>query len=113
MELPLEIQTFVIGDLAVVAVAGEIYAEHTLAIGNRSPFPHTFTVTVANGMSPGYVVSREAAAANIFEAGVSAMAPETGERIVQAALDALVRSRYADSDRAAAGSSVSRSTHSP
>lgn len=90
-EAPLEVQALRIGDVlggadaCIVGVAGESFVEYTLAIEKGSPFAHTYVFTVANGMSPGYVVDEASAEKRLFEYGASMMKPETGERILAAA----------------------------
>jgi neutral ceramidase len=98
-EAPLEVQAFRIGDAfgdadaCIVALAGESFVEYTLAMEKGSPFTNTYVVTVANGMSPGYVVDREAAEKRLFEFGASMMMPETGQRILRAAAQLTVALR--------------------
>jgi len=84
-EVPLEVQALRIGDACLVGVAGEVFVAYTLDIERRSPFEHTFVISLANGMAPGYMVDRESAEKRLFEAGASMLAPETGERVVAAA----------------------------
>lgn len=43
------LQTFGIGDLAVAAIPFETFAEIGLEIKSKSPFAHTFTISLANG----------------------------------------------------------------
>ncbi len=47
IDIPL--QTLRIGDLAVVAIPFEVFAEMGLEIKSKSPFPDTFAVSIANG----------------------------------------------------------------
>jgi len=84
---PIEIQAFRIGDCCLVGLPGEIFVQYTLDIEKASPFVNTFVLTVTNGFLPGYVVSEEAAAKKLFEAGTSLMTPQTGERIVHSAAE--------------------------
>jgi neutral ceramidase len=83
-EVPLEVQAVRVGDACLVGVAGEIFVRYTLEMERRSPFEHTFVISLANGMAPGYMVDRESAEKRLFEAGASMLSPETGERIVEA-----------------------------
>ena len=92
-EVPIEVQAIRIGDGCVVGLAGEIFVAYTLDIEARSLFEHTFVVSLANGISPGYMVDRESAEKGLFEAGASMLAPETGER-VGAAAERLCRELY-------------------
>jgi hypothetical protein len=50
----LPVQVLRIGDVGIAALPCEVFAETGLAIKRASPFPHTFTVSVANGYS-GYL----------------------------------------------------------
>jgi hypothetical protein len=47
-------QVFRIGELGIAAIPFEVFTETGLEIKNRSPFPDTFTITIANG-SHGYL----------------------------------------------------------
>jgi hypothetical protein len=44
-----ELQTLRIGDLAIAAIPGEVFAETGLALAKQSPFSKTFTMELANG----------------------------------------------------------------
>jgi neutral ceramidase len=44
-----ELQTLRVGDLAIAAIPGEVFAESGLALAKRSPFQNTFTIELANG----------------------------------------------------------------
>jgi neutral ceramidase len=57
-QVPLIIQTIKIGDLAVVAVPCEVFAEIGLDIKAKSPFKPTFTISIANGWN-GYLPTPE------------------------------------------------------
>ncbi|MEO2030176.1 MAG: neutral/alkaline non-lysosomal ceramidase N-terminal domain-containing protein [Fuerstiella sp.] len=50
----LKLQTFTVGDLAVVAIPCEVFAEIGIEIKRRSPFPTTFVIALANGYN-GYL----------------------------------------------------------
>lgn len=84
-EVPIEVQAIRVGEACIVGIAGEIFVEYTLAIEKASPFRHTFIFTLANGLSPGYVVDTESAENKLFEAGASMLKPATGANVVQAA----------------------------
>ncbi|MBK9171193.1 MAG: neutral/alkaline non-lysosomal ceramidase N-terminal domain-containing protein [Bryobacterales bacterium] len=51
-EIPYIVQALRIGDLAIVGLPNEVFAETGLEIKKRSPFPRTFTISLANG---GYI----------------------------------------------------------
>jgi hypothetical protein len=84
-ESPLEVQALRIGDACIVGLAGESFVQYTLAIQKDSPFARTLVFTLANGMSPGYVVDSEAEEKHLFEYGASMMKAETGGRVLDAA----------------------------
>jgi hypothetical protein len=87
LEVPFEIQAIRIGDACILGLPGEVFVDYTLAIERQSPLRPTFVVTLANGGTPGYVVTKEAAKKKLFEAGVSMMEPSTGDRLVEAAAE--------------------------
>jgi neutral ceramidase len=53
-EVPVIIQAFRIGDLAIAAIPCEVFAETGLIIKQKSPFAQTFTIELANGYN-GYL----------------------------------------------------------
>jgi hypothetical protein len=66
-EVNLQLQTLRIGDdLAIVAVPCEVFAEIGLEIKKRSPFQHTFLITLANGYN-GYLPTPEQHALGGYE----------------------------------------------
>ena len=52
--VPVRLQAIRLGDLAIMAMPNEVYAETGLAIKNASSFPDTFTISLANGYN-GYL----------------------------------------------------------
>lgn len=56
--LPVRLQAIRIGDLAIMAMPNEVYAETGLAIKEASPFEDTFTISLANGYN-GYLPTPE------------------------------------------------------
>jgi neutral ceramidase len=48
-QIPVLLQTFRLGELGVAAIPFEVFAETGLEIKERSPFPSTFTISLANG----------------------------------------------------------------
>ena len=57
-KVPLILQAFRIGDLAITAVPAEVFAEIGLEIKAKSPFKPTFTIELANGYN-GYLPTPE------------------------------------------------------
>lgn len=84
-----EIQVFAIGDeLAVVSLPGEIFTELGMYIKERSPFPHTIVLELANG-SIDYIPDRKAYVEGNYEPVSSRCAPGSGEILVDNALKLL------------------------
>jgi hypothetical protein len=57
-KVPVILQALRIGDLAIVAIPCEVFVEIGLEIKRRSPFPTTFTTSLANGYN-GYLPTPE------------------------------------------------------
>jgi neutral ceramidase len=93
-----EIQVFRIGDVAIVALPGEIFVGFGLAIKASSPFARMAVVGLANDHL-GYVPTLEAVAQGGYETWrtrVSWTAPGTGEAMVNAVLAVLERMAKAE-----------------
>jgi len=56
--VPVRLQAIRLGDLAIMAMPNEVYAETGLAIKEASPFKDTFTISLANGYN-GYLPTPE------------------------------------------------------
>ncbi|MCC7145311.1 MAG: hypothetical protein IT443_02575 [Phycisphaeraceae bacterium] len=89
---PAEIQCLALGnDVAIVGLPCEPFSELGLRIKTTSPFRHTLVVGAANGMV-GYVPTRRAFDGGGYECTLitsSAMAPEAGQMMVDAAKELL------------------------
>jgi hypothetical protein len=86
-----EVQVMRLGDCALVGLPGEIFTEFGLQIKAQSPFKETLIVELANGWH-GYIPTRAAFEHGGYETRLgytSRLAPEAGERMVQAALEQL------------------------
>ena len=83
--LEAEVQAFGLGDVGIVALPGEIFVELGLDIKKKSPFKHTFILTLSNH-SIGYVPTREAFPQGAYEVEVSQIAPGEGERLAASAV---------------------------
>jgi hypothetical protein len=82
----LEVQAFRLGnDVAIVALPGEVFVEHGLAIKRASPFKTTLVVELANA-DPAYVPTRKAFGEGSYEIVNSRVAPGGGEQLVETAL---------------------------
>ena len=90
------VQALHINDVAVVAIAGEIFVEIQLAIKEGSPFPHTLVAGYSNGCV-GYIPVASAYPEGGYEVDhsfkgyrlLSAIAPGGAERVIQTAMDLL------------------------
>ena len=83
-----EMQTLRIGNLAVVGMPGEPFTRIVLDIKASSPLPHTIAVSYANDYS-GYFPDRASVLAGSYEALISPYDESVGERLAQAAVEAL------------------------
>lgn len=88
----IKMQTLRIGDdLAIVAIPCEVFAEIGLEIKRRSPFKHTFIISLANGYH-GYLPTPEQHALGGYEtwrSGWSYLEVDASTKITAAALDML------------------------
>lgn len=82
------VQAICLGDLALVAVPCELFHELGLDIKQRSPFPHTVVITLAND-NIGYVPRETDYENGGYEVVSSRLAPGGGEQLVDAALELL------------------------
>lgn len=90
----LEIQAVRLGDLAFVGFPGEIFVELGLAVKQASPFSDTWVGTLCNGSIYGYVCTAAAYTQGGYEPRLklfNRIAPGTGERMVDTAVDLLQR----------------------
>lgn len=88
-----EVQGIALGtEMAWVSLPGEVFTELGLAIKKRSPFPHTFVVTLAND-NLGYIPDRRSYAEGNYEPESARCAAGSGERLVEAAVGLLTQLR--------------------
>jgi neutral ceramidase len=87
--MPFEITTLHLGDLGIVSLPGEIFAETGLALQQRSPFPRTLVLSLAN-QSTGYLATRTAFWEGGYEATVTRMSKESESLVVDNANRLLV-----------------------
>ena len=102
---PIEVEVQVIalgGDLAWVALPGEIFVELGLAIKQDSPFSHTIIAELANG-SIGYIPTRRAYTQGNYEVVSARCAEGSGELLVDAAIR-MLKELHAAQETAPAGS---------
>jgi neutral ceramidase len=76
------------GDVALLAIPGELFASLGAAIEATSPFEETWVAGYANGYA-GYLPDRAAFTAATYEALASPYGEEVGEIVVAGALEAL------------------------
>ena len=82
----MNIQAVRLGDCAVFAMPGEIYAEFGILAKKLSPLPYNMVAEMANGDVVGsYVPTPEAFGTEIYEAQITSaeFAPETGEEMAR------------------------------
>jgi hypothetical protein len=86
-----EVQAIALGDeLAWVGLPGEMFTESGLALKKASPFRYTIVHSLANG-AIGYVPNRRAYPEGSYEADATRCAPGSGEQLVEAATDLLIK----------------------
>ncbi|KRE36481.1 hypothetical protein [Paenibacillus sp. Soil724D2] len=87
----IEIQALRVGASAIAAFPCELFVEFGHNLKQRSPFPLTLIATYANGVN-GYVATREAFVQGGYETRLTSrtrLAPDSGERMVEAVLGLL------------------------
>ncbi len=80
-----EVQVFRIGAVFLVGLPGEQFVEYALELKRQAP-ARAFVVSLCNGELQGYIVTPAAAAAGGYEAAWAMFHPESGARLVSAAL---------------------------
>ena len=83
-----EVQTFGIGDIALVSLPGEIFVELGLAVKEKYPFQYTFIIEQSQS-DLGYVPDEKAFDEGAYEVEVSRIKKGEGEKFVDAALQLL------------------------
>jgi hypothetical protein len=91
----LEVQVLAVGDIALVGLSAEVFAEYAKMLAELSPFPHTFPISVANG-ALGYLPTAAAFAEGGYEVetapryfGVLGLRPEAEGLVRQALAEVL------------------------
>lgn len=93
----IKLQTITLGDLAIVAVPCEVFAEIGLEIKAKSPFETTFVIALANGYN-GYLPSPKQHALGGYEtwrSGWSYLETEASTKITQTVLEMLAQQHKA------------------
>jgi hypothetical protein len=88
--LDAEVQVLTIGDVAFVGIPGELFSELGMEVIEKSPFPDTYIVQLAN-QNIGYIPTKRAFEEGAYEPTCATIAPGGGELIVQEALHLLNR----------------------
>jgi hypothetical protein len=86
--VPAEISAITLGELALVGLPGEIFAQLGIEIKRRSPFKHVFVIELCNdviGYLPPHKVYKEGG----YEAASSPFAPGAGEMLVDGVVELL------------------------
>jgi neutral ceramidase len=96
-ELHTHLTLFAMGDLALVGVPGELFAELGIAIKANPYFHHTLVLGYCNDLV-GYIPTREAYQVGGYEVESSRVAQGSGELLVHLALAQLAEMRH-ESDR--------------
>jgi neutral ceramidase len=97
-EAIVEIQALRIGVSVIAAFPCELFVEFGHELKQRSPYPHTLIAAYANGVN-GYVATREAFIQGGYETRLTSrtrLAPDSGERMVNAVLGLLQQLRDSD-----------------
>jgi hypothetical protein len=83
-----EVQVIGLGELALIGIPGEYFVEFGLQIKQRSPFPYTFVIELANGYK-GYIPTEEAFRAGAYEGSSARYGPQAGQMLADTALEVL------------------------
>ncbi len=88
-EWPMEVQVYRLdNETAIVGLPAEIFVEFGLAIKQRSPFKKTLVIALNNDR-PCYIPTLKAFKEGSYETVNSRLAPGTGEKLVEVAVDLL------------------------
>lgn len=95
LQLPLEV--IAVGELALLSVPGELFAELGHKIRRGSPFLYTLVAGYSNGYAD-YILPRTAYDAESYEARRTPLAAGSGEAFVDAAVEALKQTKEAQNE---------------
>jgi len=90
-EAEMELQAVRLGEAALVGIPAEVFAEIGLKMRDRSPFPYTSMVELANG-AMGYLPTERAFSEGGYETmlnSYSRLAPDTERRVLEAGMELL------------------------
>ena len=77
-----------VGPWNFVGWSGEVFVEYALAVKQKCS--QTFPISMANGETQGYIVTKEAADEGGYEASNALFSYKTGEALVQKTLELCV-----------------------
>lgn len=86
--LPLDVQAIRVGDACLLGFPGELFVEYGLEAKRRAD-GKVFPVTLVNGDTQGYIVTREAIEKGYYESNNRVFEPEAGSVLVDAGLQLL------------------------
>lgn len=100
-DIPFTAHGLVLNEHAYTFTQGEMFVEFGLRIKELSPFANTTVITVSNGMTPGYCVTKEAYEEGGYEAWNSLLDTKCGDIVVNSLLDMLtgMHMRYKEERR--------------
>ncbi len=87
-ETPAEAQAIRLDDICVIGMPGELFVEFGLFVKGMAPFRMTIVNELANGITPGYVYTPEAASTGGYETGASLLYPDFGLKLTLKAIEA-------------------------
>ncbi len=90
---PFEIYLLAIDDLRIVGLPVEMFVEYGLRLYERSPFEKTYIACCTGGWARGYICTPDAHAEGGYEALSSLYPPETGDLLIDAAMQLLEKSK--------------------
>jgi neutral ceramidase len=81
-QMEMELQVLTLGDIAFLALPGEVFAKIGRRIKEASPYPHTFIAAISNG-SFGYFPTKDAFSEGGYESSSSPFTPELENILVE------------------------------
>jgi hypothetical protein len=87
-QYPVDVTALAFGNVALVGIPAEYFTALGRQIKNRSPFPHTVVITLANG-NVGYVGERHNYEEGGYETTSAPSCPGSGEKIADTAVELL------------------------
>ncbi|MHB0935588.1 MAG: neutral/alkaline non-lysosomal ceramidase N-terminal domain-containing protein [Armatimonadota bacterium] len=85
---PIDVQAIRVGDACLLGFPGELFVEYSLEAKRRAGFK-VFPVTLVNGDTQGYIITRETIEKGYYESNNRVFEPEAGSILVEAGLTLL------------------------